>query len=563
MKRSIRVLLGLAMAMLLASSTHAQAFGACELGTAQRFVESDQLKAYVFNTGGLFFGGSTTSGDGYLIPKQDRTKSSIFASSFWLGGLVDGELRVAAARYGVYNFWPGPLKDAAHPPQDCSEYDRIFVVSRDDIQRYYETGELTDDLRDWPHQLGAPVLDGDGDPTNYDLQAGDQPDLIGDQAAWWVMNDAGNEHPATGSTAPLGVEVRVQAFVYGYTAATASPVLAQTSFYRYEVINRSQKTIDSTYVTMWSDSDLGGAGDDHMGTDTLRNMVFVYNADNEDSSYGVAPPAQGIQLLQGPVGLANGRDDDADGHIDEPDERLGATATSTIPNGGPAGTIDPSTAEQYDRYMRGFWADGSPYTAMGYGHNSDGPTTRFMFPGDPESGEFWSAVNSDGNGTSLGGFNRRILVSSGPFRLMPDSSTVLLYAMPYGQGSDHLNSVTVVKGYAGTLQRLAVNGAFASSRPVPGSPGGSPSGGPLTLTRVRPNPVEGAAHVVLTLPEDAGVRATVSDILGRQLEVIVDGVLPRGETVLAVPDGLAPGAYVLRVQVAPGAEETVPFTVVR
>ena len=554
----LAVFLGLMVGLV--SPARAQTFGACETGRAQRFLENDQLRVAVFNTGTLFFGGETTSGDGYLIPKQDRTKSPLSAVSFWLGGLVDGELRVAAARYGVYNFWPGPLKDAAHPPQDCSEYDRIFVVSRDDIQRYYETGELTDDLRDWPHQLGAPVLDGDGDPTNYDLQAGDQPDLIGDQAAWWVMNDAGNEHPATGSTAPLGVEVRVQAFVYGYTAATASPVLAQTSFYRYEVINRSQKTIDSTYVTMWSDSDLGGAGDDHMGTDTLRNMVFVYNADNEDSSYGVAPPAQGIQVLQGPVGLANGRDDDRDGQVDELGEEVRATSSGHLINAGPDGTDVPGSRERYYNLMRGLWPDGSPYYEMGAGWRQPGASaTRFSYPGDPVAQSFWSEVNNDGEGGRSYSGQRKMVVSTGPFRLAPGASVTLLYAMPFGQGSDHLNSVAVMRGYASTLQSLAAQGFFTSSpvevaRPDPTFE--------LALTRPRPNPSR-QPEVMLTLPADAHVRAEVYDLLGRQLDVIVDGELAEGETVLAMPDGLAPGTYVLRVQVAHTTEQTLPFTLVR
>ncbi len=60
-------------------------------------------------------------------------------------------------------------------PADCSPFDRIYTVSRDDVAAYYRTGVATDDLRDWPAALGAPVLDGDGDPANYDLAAGDQP----------------------------------------------------------------------------------------------------------------------------------------------------------------------------------------------------------------------------------------------------------------------------------------------------------------------------------------------------------------------------------------------------
>ncbi|MEO0558421.1 MAG: hypothetical protein AAF170_09575, partial [Bacteroidota bacterium] len=350
----MRLAVGLGLMVLLASPARAQAFGSCVTGRAIGFIENAMLRASVFNTGALFFGGSTTSGDGYIIPRGQTSLgrrggpvSPLFAAGLWLGGEVNGEVRVAAARYGGYDFWPGPLEDAASPPRDCSEHDRIYVVSRNDIERYYATGELTDDLRDWPYQLGAPVLDGDGDLTNYDLRAGDQPDLIGDQAAWWVMNDVGNDHnPGT----PLGVEVRAHAFVY----ANPSPVLLQTTFIRYEIINRGDTPIESMYASLFSDPDLGDAGNDYMGTDTLRNMVFVYNDSNEDVVYGI-PPALGIQILKGPV---VGTD------------TLGATGSSTFTGGGPAGTNDPIVPLEYYNYMQGLWGNGVPKTEGDVGYLS-------------------------------------------------------------------------------------------------------------------------------------------------------------------------------------------------
>jgi len=559
----VRALLLVGLAVAFASSTYAQAFGSCETGTAQRSLENSVLQASLFNTGGLFFGGSTTSGDGYLIPKRDGN-SPLFATGLWLGGLVDGERRIAGARYGSYDFWPGPLEDAARPPQDCSEYDRIYVVSRSDIERYYAVGELTDDLRDWPHQLGAPVIDGDGDSTNYNLRAGDQPELIGDVAAWWVMNDAGNDH---NPGAPLGVEVQVRAFAYRASGGAISPVLSQTSFYRYEIFNRGNHPIEQMYATMFADPDLGDAGDDYIGTDTLRNMVFVYNDDNEDASYGEAPPAQGIQILQGPVGLANGRDDDFDGVVDEPDEEMRATSSGTYIGGGPTGTSDPGTPEQYYNSMQGVWPGGRPYYEYGTGFEqaaSGARTTRFVFTGDPVTESYWSEVNGDGTGSYNPPGDRRIVVSTGPFRLMPDSSIVVLYAMPYGQGTDHLNSIAVMREYATTLQRVATNGAFASSYPVPGGPQHTEPSlkSPLLPTRVRPNPSSGTAEATLTLRSETDVRVTLLDTLGRQVAVVVDGVLPEGEAVLAMPDGLAPGPYILRVEV-PGAVKTLTFTVAR
>src|SRR5690606_3642464 len=171
----------------------AQQVGTCAPGTAEKALDINDVRAHVFNGGNLFFGNVTTSGDGYLVPKATGN-SPIFASSLWIGGKVDGELRMAGATYYNFEFWPGPLDEEGNPPEDCTPYGRIYRVSRGDVARYYATGEMTDDLRDWPAHLGAPVLDGDGVAGNYNLAGGDQPAIMGEQMAWWVMNDAGNEH---------------------------------------------------------------------------------------------------------------------------------------------------------------------------------------------------------------------------------------------------------------------------------------------------------------------------------------------------------------------------------
>ena len=180
------------------------------LGTAAGTLDVSDVRATLFNTGSLFY--SETASAAYVVP-QETGISPIFAAGIWVGGLIDGDLRAAGSRYTNFEFWPGPLnKDASLPnPNDCSGFDRIFVVSRADISAYEKTGTATPDLADWPVALGAPVLDGDGVVGNYDLAGGDRPLVYGSQTAFWVMNDVGNEHNES-DTAPIGLEVRVTAF---------------------------------------------------------------------------------------------------------------------------------------------------------------------------------------------------------------------------------------------------------------------------------------------------------------------------------------------------------------
>ena len=329
------------LSALVIGPASAQTVGDCEPGTAEATLAVNDVRAILFNGGNLFYGNGTFRG--YHVPKRTGNWP-IFDTQFWAGGLVDGELRTAGATYDRFEFWPGPLDADGNPPEDCAQYDRIYVTSRGDVTRYHETGEATDDLRDWPVDLGAPVLDGDGVAGNYNLAGGDEPAISGDQTAWWVMNDAGNVHQRS-QTPPLGLEARVEAFAVG------SPVeaLNQATLYRYRLYYRGAAPIDSVYVALWTEHDIGDAGDDCLGTDTTLHMGYGYNCAESDALYGI-PPAVGVKMVQGPVGLRNDRDDDGDGETDEAGERLGMTASSCYSR---LSFSDPSDAEGMYRCMRG------------------------------------------------------------------------------------------------------------------------------------------------------------------------------------------------------------------
>ncbi len=540
--------------ILLVAPVFAQAPGNCALGVAEGDlnVEGGDVFARVFNTGALFFGNSTTSGNGYLVPRETRN-SPVFATGLWVGSKVNGQIRVAGARYTRFEFWPGPLNSGATLPNptDCSAYDRIFVVSREDVARYLRTGEATDDLRDWPVSWGAPVLDGDGIEGNYNLEGGDQPAIYGDQTAWWVMNDVGNIHEETGSN-PLGIEVQASAFAVG----SGIRALKQASYYRYEIINRSVNTIDSAYVSLWMDPDLGDASDDWVGSDSTLSVGYVYNGDEDDSVYGI-PPAQGYQVVQGPVGLPNGRDDDEDGEVDEADERLQMTAATFYCNGctEPA-TTDPRTKEAYYNHMHGRWNDGTPFTSAGSGYGTNGPPTVFVFPADPVANECWSARNNC-EGSSVPPGNAYMLVHTGPFRLEPGESAEVVFALPFGQGTDNLDSVTQLRfaahatreaWYLGLLAPQRVETEFSETFQLQISP-------PF------PNPFTDQATIRYELSEAMAARVAVYDALGREIAVLANGEQQAGsyEVVFDGAD-VAPGTYVVRFE-AQGEERA--FTMIK
>ncbi len=301
---------------------------------------------------------------------------------------------------------------------------------------------MSDDLREWPWQWGAPVIDGDGNPANYNLAGGDRPEVLGHETHWWVMNDAAGFHTTTG-TPPIGMEVQTTAF-----GVATSGDLDNTTFYRYRFTYRGAEPLTDAYFGFWVDADLGNATDDYVGSDTTLNMGFVYNSDNLDEGtdgYGAAPPALGVMFLEGPEG-GSSRLMDVFLYYDN----------ITAPNGNPR-----SNTNDWYNYLRGVWQDGKPMVNCGDDYNPTGlacaaqaePTT-FMWPGDPVTGQFWSERNFNGAGNANPPNDRRFLMSTGPRTMQPGGTEELVFAIVYARGTDHLDSVTRLRT-AATLVRDA------------------------------------------------------------------------------------------------------------
>jgi hypothetical protein len=410
------------------------------------------------------------------------------------------------------------------------------------------------------------VLDGDGVAGNYNLDGGDQPALRGSETAFWVMNDAGNTHEETLSD-PIGLEVRVEA-IAPEASGPSRASLGTTTLYRYRLRYQGEEPLDSAYVSFFVDPDLGYAGDDYVGSDTLREMGFVYNADNYDEDYyGASPPAVGFVVAQGPVGLPNGRDDDGDGAVDEAGERLGMTAFNYFRNGGPPElTIDYVAKEVYYSIMQGLAPNGNMFTAYGNGVTGQGEPTVFAFPGDPLTGTFWSEINA-GDGHNTPG-DRRFNVSTGPFRLEPGQEETVVFAVVYGRAgtaitNGHLHSITALRQAAEVVSfdyGLGLLGPAPVVLPVsqPEVPIEPEAPSAYTLEGPYPNPFRRRAHFEVGVAEVAvHVRLVLYDVLGREVARYIDGVPTPGRHPFEI-DGsaLAPGLYLLRLDVG-GRSETL------
>lgn len=534
---SLRYILGLASVVLLVPSAIAQQVGTCAPAQAEASLDIGNVRTLLHSDGPLSWRRNQTI---YELPKGSG-QNAIFVTSLWIGGKVGDSLHIAAARYGNYEFWPGPLDEVGNPPANCSDYDRIYRVALSDIQAYNRTGQATPDLAEWPKDLGAPVLDGDGNPDNYNLEAGDRPALVGHQMAWWVMNDRGNIHLSTDAQT-IGLEVQVTAFAYGVEGA-----IGNTTFYRYKLIYKGEQPLEDTYVGFYSDPDFGNFDDDYIGVDTTLQLSYVYNADNhDDEHYGDNPGALGYVFLDGPLADQDGIDNNGDGVVDEANERWGQTSFVCIPKGG-GPTAEPVTGEEYYNNLKGLYRNGQPIVI---GDNRNGfPTTRFCLPGKPEDGAFWSSFNIDGAGTKETPSDKRFSFSSGPFTMEPGDTQTITFAIVWSQGADHLDSVRQLRKDAGYVRQVSdalysLNPQNAASAPqktqLP-----SPA---LTFASNYPNPFSEQTTIRYSLPIPASVHLAVYDALGQEVAVLVDR--EQEAEVYAVPfraEDLPPGVYFYRL----------------
>lgn len=458
----------------------------------------------------------------YEIPKGSK-KTSMFAGALWIGGTdVNGQLKLAAQRYRAYgnDFFTGPLSidgTASIDGETCIKYDKLNVIYRKDVDefitwfadkasypdyqipKYFYTYPAHGDVTKNQSYYLAPFFDYDGD-GNYNPDAGDYPyydienelchDTIttletqhgyvhggiladqvlkGDQTIWWVFNDKGNIHSET-KGAPIGLEIRAQAFAF----ATNDEINNMT-FYSYEIINRSTYTLQETYMSLWTDPDLGGPKDDYIGCDVVRGLGYCYNGDQFDEDYqgafgyGSQPAAVGIDFFQGPYLDPDGIDNPAfyfedssgvsvpqncneaingvnfgDGIVDN--ERYGMRRFVYHNNTGvPEYMVDPTYAFEYYNFLRGIWKD---FTKMLYGGNAHvssgayGPACDFMFPDETDPCH-WGTGGIPPNGPTkwteetAGNIphDRRFMQSAGPFTLRPGALNYITVGLPWARAT--------------------------------------------------------------------------------------------------------------------------------
>lgn len=335
----------------------------CSPSTGSAYLNINNVNATILGGGDLWRNNNAQSAY-YEVPKGSG-HNTMYAGSLWLGGIDNNSgLHLAAQTYrqNGNDFWPGPITSSGTTDtSNCLLYDKVWKVNKSDITAHISNPSNPPlSISTWPakgneiapgiiiNEDMAPFVDVNSNGI-YDPNSGDYPKINGDQAIWYIINDIGNVHSETGAQA-LGVEIHVMAYSY-----LTSDILNNTTFYEYNIKNKSTTSYHDFYIGFWTDCDLGSYLDDYFGCDSTRNAAIYYNSDSLDDIYGLQIPVTAVVGVQTPL----------ENNVVVPMRKLGYYSNDAGNNGNPV------TPEQYYNYLTGKWKDGT-----NWGYN-------YAYPGSP------------------------------------------------------------------------------------------------------------------------------------------------------------------------------------
>ncbi len=200
-------------------------------------------------------------------------------------------------------------------------------------------------------------------------------------------------------------------------------------FFKFSMINKSGKNIDSAHVAFWADIDIGDA-QNLVGCDTTLSLGYMYK-NQPDAVYGANPPAIGYDFFQGPIVPSPGDTANVSGRKEPGFKNLPMTSFIKYIGGGPPRFSDPEIAEEIYNYMKGFDKLGDPIIDP-----TTGQASKFWHTGDPLTGTGWlDDLHAD----------KRFLISSGPFALAVSDTQEVVGAIIIAQGNTGVESVELLK----------------------------------------------------------------------------------------------------------------------
>lgn len=465
----------------------------------------NNINTWIWNSG-IFnqLKGATTNAAGFEWPTGSG-KTAYFTTGLTTAAYVNGAVRMASASY-TGELLPGFCVNGNY------QYDSRFKLYRVDVDR-----PLDSDWVKWKDMVpfGAPFTDINNNGT-YEPTI-DKPGIKdAKQTLFICMTDANpNSHTIAegfgGGSIPLGAEYHFTVWSYN------SGVYADMLFFKWIVINKSQSSWDSTIFSLVSDPDLGFVDDDYIGCDTARNLAFCYNEDNEDLMYGLNPPACGTLFLN-----CSGSNS----------KMTSSVYTNNSSQGNPFCETDPGNITEAYNFMKGFKKDGTPWVIPG---TNPPQVTKYCYTGDVETGNGWTEYTgkiANCGGSLVGqlispvppGDRRQLLnFNPNPGRINPGDSIVIMAAQIIARGTNHKNSVTLLKNMADAAKNLCQNGFVIGVNPVS-------SEVPLkyNLYQNYPNPFNPVTNIKFDIVNAGEVTVKIYDAVGREVTTLLNERLVPG-----------------------------------
>jgi hypothetical protein len=261
----------------------------------------------------------------FEAPKASGIKA-VYTSSLWMTAQHNNSLHASYQRYRTQFELPfndGPVWSNYNGAY-YNYFSRVFKVTRQDISEHLIHFPLVNSTvtpwsvlywpaegnpyvqRDYSINLArhfAPFFDADSDGL-YNPLHGDLPKLCGEEAVFFMLNDANRQTRATDSAEALGVEIRGFAEVFiDPNSSIMKGALNNTVFVRYEIENLSSNDYTDFRVGLFEDPDLGNLTNDRVLPDTSLNLMYCYNGTDRDenrlSILGYSPfyASHGVALL--------------------------------------------------------------------------------------------------------------------------------------------------------------------------------------------------------------------------------------------------------------------------
>lgn len=577
----------------------------CKQGNKSTCLKSGNLEA-TFSTQGNYFIDSTFSKSGLYWKNSFGQRLPIsFLNSIWFRGKVVGSdtnilLRI---RYNGstniihqpgYDLWPGPVNEGeiyGTNPGICNFWDRHFQVGRESIDSLLHLLDSLDvplpgsliprEVRNWPGRgnafLKAEALQSGSVSTQtmdqdlapfvdqnqngiYEPEWGDLPDLQQkERMVWWVLNDVGNKKLYSNYKSMPAGGLEVQFLAYMYPAIPENPFLANTLFLDWKLKNEGVFDLESCYIGVYQDQDIGSYKEDLFRCHPLINLQIAYNKTNTDLSFqqmGISemPPALGTKILKAPGPLANtdGFDNNRNGQIDEEGEtrlvhRMGVFnwgltnwefAENNHDEWNEWGLIGISPSFGVDRF----------YGTCSNSATSNQPIrpSRFHFPGSYDPLGYgiggtvaapiilppWSEEDCPENLN----MDKTTILSSGPFALPRGTSIDYQYCLLVGHGKESaMANMLDVEFISDSLEQILPQ--LQAQRPAV-----NPLGDELKV-QVYPNPLEGGELKLYCKEGIDEVR-----LLDAQGSRMLLQVQPGLKTVRLAFPGHKPGLYLAQIR---------------